>query len=112
MLYSCNKLTEQILKTDEVKKHKERLKETQVLDKLKEKDIENEKLRLELGSDYESSSDSSIFEDLDFKISEKSNEDDPDIYESGFIDISKKNEWLMGISSENEPVIFYYYTHF
>ena len=48
----------------------------QVLDKLQQKNIENEKLRLELGSDYESSSDSSMFEELDFKKSDDSNQED------------------------------------
>lgn len=36
------------------------------MDKLEQKNLEKEQLRLELGSDYESSSDSSFFEELDF----------------------------------------------
>lgn len=71
-------LIDQVLKSDEVRKHKERLKELRVLDKLEQKNIEKEKLKLEMGSDYESSSESSILEELEFINKSESHESDKD----------------------------------
>ncbi|KRW98798.1 hypothetical protein PPERSA_10569 [Pseudocohnilembus persalinus] len=60
------KLIEHIVKTDEIRKHLERLKKKKVFDKLEQKKIEKERLKAELGSAYESSDDDSLndFEDL------------------------------------------------
>ena len=71
-------MIDQVLKSDEVRKHKERLKELRVLDKLEQKNIEKEKLKLEMGSDYESSSESSILEELEFINKSESHESDKD----------------------------------
>ena len=41
-----------MIKTDEVRKHQERLKEQKVLDRLEQKRVEKEKLKEELGQFY------------------------------------------------------------
>ena len=46
------KLIEFVIKTDEVRKHQERLKEQKVLDRLEQKRVEKEKLKEELGQLY------------------------------------------------------------
>ncbi|CAD8090010.1 unnamed protein product [Paramecium sonneborni] len=50
------KLVEYIGKTEEVNKHKERLKQIKVFDKLEKKRVEKNRLKKELGSDYGSDS--------------------------------------------------------
>jgi len=51
-------LTEHLLKNDEIRRHKERLREQRIKDRMEQKRIEKIKLKEELGSDYESSEDS------------------------------------------------------
>jgi hypothetical protein len=84
-----------VLKSDEVRKHKERQKELQVLDKLEQKNIEKEKLKLDMGSDYESSSESSMLEELEFiknESQESDHEDNNDISELSRVELSKEND--------------------
>ncbi|KAL4440974.1 hypothetical protein ABPG74_009387 [Tetrahymena malaccensis] len=58
-------LIDHIIKTDEIRKHQERLKRKKVFDKLEQKKVEKQKLKEDLGSDYVSSEDDSLdFEDL------------------------------------------------
>ena len=88
-------LIDHVLKSDEVRKHKERQKELQVLDKLEQKNIEKEKLKLDMGSDYESSSESSMLEELEFiknESQESDHEDNNDISELSRVELSKEND--------------------
>lgn len=64
-------LTEHLLKSDEIRRHKERLKEQRILDKMEQKKIEKQKLKEELGSDYESSDDSVTEEYMELQKKKK-----------------------------------------
>ena len=54
------KLIEHVVKTEEVRKHQERLKKIKIFDRLEQKKVEKDRLKAELGSAYESSDSSSI----------------------------------------------------
>lgn len=70
------KLVEHIIKADEIRKYKQRLKEKELLEKLEQKMLEKEKLKQEMGSDYQSyqSSEDSFLKE--FETEENTNEDD------------------------------------
>ncbi|EGR29188.1 hypothetical protein IMG5_161380 [Ichthyophthirius multifiliis] len=53
-------LIDHVTKTDEIRKHQEKLKRKKVFDKLEQKKIEKERLKMELGSEYESSDEESL----------------------------------------------------
>lgn len=80
-----------------MRKHKEKLKELQILDKLEKKNLEKQQLREELGSDYESSSDSSVFEELDFE--EKMQESAEESAENSKIRVSFAENCEKNVSS-------------
>ena len=58
------KLIEYVVKTEEVRKHQERLKKIKIFDKIEQKKVEKDRLKAELGSEYESSDNSMDLEDM------------------------------------------------
>ncbi|CAD8165455.1 unnamed protein product [Paramecium octaurelia] len=56
-------LIDHIVKTEEVRKHQERLKKIKIFDRIEQKKVEKQRLKNELGSAYESSSQGSAEND-------------------------------------------------
>lgn len=63
-------LIDHVVKTEEVRKHQENLKKIKIFDKLEQRRVEKERLKQELGSDYESSEDSFDWEEMGINKSE------------------------------------------
>lgn len=55
---SLEKLVEHLIATNEVQEHQERLRQQKVLDRVEQKRLDKERLKAELGSEYESSGES------------------------------------------------------
>ncbi|CAD8068778.1 unnamed protein product [Paramecium sonneborni] len=56
-------LIDHVVKTEEVRKHQERLKKIKIFDRIEQKRVEKQRLKNELGSAYESSSEGSVEND-------------------------------------------------
>lgn len=57
-------LIEHVLKTEELRKHQEKLIKIKIFDKLEQRRTEKDRLKQELGSEYESSDDSVDWEEM------------------------------------------------
>ncbi|CAK79960.1 unnamed protein product (macronuclear) [Paramecium tetraurelia] len=64
------KLIDHVVKSDEVRKHQERLKKIKIFDKIEQKRVEKERLKAELGSEYESSEGSVDLDEMGINQSE------------------------------------------
>ncbi|CAD8064782.1 unnamed protein product [Paramecium primaurelia] len=73
-------LIDHVVKTEEVRKHQERLKKIKIFDRIEQKKVEKQRLKNELGSAYESSSQGSAENDEFIGMSQQLIKNDESIF--------------------------------